>query len=204
MVKPCNHFFQSFSFGLEDGREIDWRGKQGKKEEMIKRKREELSGIPAAGRGSRSDLKVICVLPGRSASTLVLFLIMLRPPGNRDSLRDLKCDPSSSLKRSGSPLLPALQRQEPRKRCHYLGRGAVELQQPVLQPLRPGLELLAVPAQQALVEPDELQKRLGGCVVVALLVAQVRLGCLVDTRVDKSHELANRLLDCGLKSKSRK
>lgn len=80
----------------------------------------------------------------------------------------------------------------------------MELQQPILKSLHFGLELSSILAQQALVEPDELQKGFGSCVVVALLIAQIRLGGLVDTCVDKSHELANGLLDCGLKSKSRK
>lgn len=80
----------------------------------------------------------------------------------------------------------------------------MELQQSVLQPLDLGRELLSVPAQQALVESDELQERLGGRVVVALLVAQIGLGGLIDTCVDESHELANGRLDSGLKSKSRK
>lgn len=67
----------------------------------------------------------------------------------------------------------------------------MQLQQPVLQPLCLALELFSVPVQQALVESDELQKGLGSCVVVALFIAQIRLGCLVDTCVDKGHELAN-------------
>lgn len=80
----------------------------------------------------------------------------------------------------------------------------MQLQQPVLETLHFGLELVSVSAQQALVESDEPQERPGGCVVVALLVAQISLRHLVDARVDKSHELANRLLDRGLKSKSGK
>lgn len=67
----------------------------------------------------------------------------------------------------------------------------MQLQQPVLQPLHLGLELFPISVQQALVESDEFQEGLGSRVVVALLVGQVRLGCLVDTCVDKGHELAN-------------
>lgn len=67
----------------------------------------------------------------------------------------------------------------------------MKLQQPVLQTLHFGLELFSISAQQALVESDELQEGLGSCIVVALLVAQINLGHLVDTRVDKGHELAN-------------
>ena len=80
----------------------------------------------------------------------------------------------------------------------------MKLQQSVLETLHFGPELFSMSAQQALVESDELQERLRGCVVVALLVAQISLGHLVDTCVDKGHELANRLLDGGLKVKSRK
>jgi len=56
------------------------------------------------------------------------------------------------------PSLRAHCGQEDRKDAAYLGRGAVELQQPVLQPLHLGPELPPVPAQQALVESDELQE----------------------------------------------
>lgn len=89
------------------------------------------------------------------------------------------------------PSLQARRGQEDWKDTAYLGRGAVELQQSVLQPLHLGPELPPVPAQQALVESDELQERFGRCVVVALLIAQIGLGGAVDTCVDESHELAN-------------
>ena len=106
----------------------------------------------------------------------------------------------------GLPALPSLRAccgQEDWKDAAYLGRGAVELQQPILQPLHLGPELPPVPAQQALVESDELQEWFGCCVVVALLVAQIGLGGVVDTCVDKSHELTNWWLDCGLESNGR-
>lgn len=73
----------------------------------------------------------------------------------------------------------------------HLGRGAVELQQSILQPLHLGFELFSIPVQKDLVESDELQKGLRSCIVVVLLIAQVRLGCLVDTCVDKGHKFAN-------------
>lgn len=91
----------------------------------------------------------------------------------------------------GAIAIPLSPLQAGEKGTTYLGRGAMKLQKPILKSLHFRLQLFSVPAQQALVESDELQEGFGSCVVVALLIAQIRPGCLVDACMDECHELAN-------------
>lgn len=85
---------------------------------------------------------------------------------------------------------------------HYLGGGAVELLQAVLQPLHLCGEVFTPLTQQTAIQLDLLQERLGRGVIVAPLVSQVLLGLLVDTHVDVGHEFTDRLLHLGLQQMS--
>lgn len=73
----------------------------------------------------------------------------------------------------------------------YLGSCALQLHQPVLQPLDFGNQLHSFLGQQVLVEFDLLQEGLRGGVIVAPLSGQVHLGHLVDSGVHIGHEEAD-------------
>lgn len=85
----------------------------------------------------------------------------------------------------------------------YLRGRALQLHQPVLQPLDLGDQLHPLLGQQVLVQLDLLQEGFGRGVVVAPLGGQVHLGHLVDSRVHVGHEEADGGLDFRLQRQGR-